>query len=270
MNIKESKKIFSEQLDYDFDLSRAEAFRGGVIVKAVKYGDKARKYLSGAPFLNMTLLDGKLIVAADEAILPFVRNYIEAQAEPFRAFDAPDVFILDEELRKYGYAVGNMLQGFFLGDDAVRAERDDSVRFFRGQEIEQLYANKGLNHAFCYTTTKKRRDVLAAVLFDGDKLAAVAACSNDGERMWQIGVDVLPEYRQKGFGSRVVRAIAAESEKQGVCPYYCCAWSNVASMRTARAAGFVPCWVELSASPVDDEFMRGVCEKIYNGGRAND
>ena len=270
MNIQDSKKIFCDQLNDDFDLSRAEAVRNGVIVKAVEYGKNARKYLSGSPFLYMAMLDGKLTVVADQAILPFMRNYIAAQAEPFRAFDAPSVFMLDEELHRHGHAVGNMLQGFLLGDDAARAANDDNVRFYHGQEIEQLYSYKNLHHAFCYTTTEKRRDVLAAAIFDGGRLAAVAACSNDGERMWQIGVDVLAEHRNKGLGTRVVRALAAETEKQGYCPYYCCAWSNVASMRTARAAGFVPCWVELASSPIADDFMRGEREKVFGKGRADE
>ncbi len=270
MTIKEAKGIFFEQLCADYGLSRADTSSDTVIVKAEKYGEKARKYLSDAPFLDMVYFDGKLIAAADESIMPFFAKYISAHDEPFRAFDAPDIFLLNEQLNRYGYSVGNMLQGYLLSDAAPRNANDDGVIIYRGREIEKLYVNKDCKHAFCYTTTAKRRDEIAAVIFDGGEIAAVAACSNDGERMWQIGVDVKAEYRLTGLATRVVRALATETEKQGVCPYYCCAWSNVASMRTARAAGFVPCWVELSALPVDGEIIRGVRGKIYGNGNAND
>ncbi len=272
MTINESKKIFFDQLDADYHLSRADISSDVVIVGAEKYGEKARKYLLGAPFLDMINFDGKLIVSVDEAIMPFIVKYISAHGEAFRVFDAPDVFLLNDELHKYGYAVGNMLQGYLLGDTAPRTEYDGDVRIYRGREIEKLYVNKNYRHAFCYTTTDRRRDEIAAVIFGGDsgEIAAVAACSNDGECRWQIGVDVKAEYRLKGLGTRVVRALAIETEKLGYCPYYCCAWSNVASMRTARTAGFVPCWVELSALPVGGEVIRGVREKINGNGNAND
>ena len=38
-------------------------------------------------------------------------------------------------------------------------------------------------------------DVLGIGAYDRDNLVGFAACSADCDDMWQIGVDVLPEYR---------------------------------------------------------------------------
>ena len=96
---------------------------------------------------------------------------------------------------------------------------------------------------------EKRRelDVLAVGAFDGDKLVGMAGCSADCEIMWQIGVDVLPEYRRKGIAAALTSRIAAETLELGKVPFYCAAWSNLKSVNNALKCGFKPTWVELTA-----------------------
>jgi predicted GNAT family acetyltransferase len=64
--------------------------------------------------------------------------------------------------------------------------------------------------------------------------------------MWQIGVDVLPEYRRQGIASAVTSRLAVEILNRGKVPFYCAAWSNVKSVRNAIKCGFRPTWVELT------------------------
>ena len=65
--------------------------------------------------------------------------------------------------------------------------------------------------------------------------------------MYQIGVDVLPEYRKKGIASALTSRLAIETFKLGKVPFYCAAWSNIPSVRNAIRCGFRPAWVELTA-----------------------
>ena len=64
--------------------------------------------------------------------------------------------------------------------------------------------------------------------------------------MWQIGVDVLPSYRRKGIASFLISKLAKEILKRGKVPFYCCAWSNIKSIKTAIKSGFYPAWVEMT------------------------
>jgi GNAT superfamily N-acetyltransferase len=77
-------------------------------------------------------------------------------------------------------------------------------------------------------------------IFDGDTPAAVAGGYDDGDGLIEIGVDVARAYRGRGLGEAVVRAMAAEIEREGAYPTYYCAPTNVRSHRTALACGFVP------------------------------
>lgn len=94
---------------------------------------------------------------------------------------------------------------------------------------------------------RKHLDKLAVGAFDGQKLVGLAGCSADCEMMYQIGVDVLPEYRKRGIASAITSTLALETLKLGKVPFYCAAWSNIKSVRNALKCGFRPAWVELTA-----------------------
>lgn len=102
---------------------------------------------------------------------------------------------------------------------------------------------------------RKELDVLGVGAYDGEKLVGLAACSADCDNMWQIGVDVLPEYRRMGIASSLTSNLAIEIIERGKVPFYCCAWSNLKSVKNALRSGFVPGWVEMTvkaASLVDE------------------
>ena len=87
--------------------------------------------------------------------------------------------------------------------------------------------------------------------FHDDRLIGLAGCSADCETMYQIGVDVLPEYRKKGIASALTSKLEIEILKRGKVPFYCAAWSNIPSVRNAIRCGFRPAWVALTARDKD-------------------
>ncbi len=90
-------------------------------------------------------------------------------------------------------------------------------------------------------------DVLAVGAYYGDRPIGLAGCSADCDTMWQIGIDVLPDYRRQGIAAALTRTLAWEILQRGKVPYYCRVWSNIPSARNALRSGFYPAWVELSA-----------------------
>ena len=96
---------------------------------------------------------------------------------------------------------------------------------------------------------RKHLDVLGVGAYDCGKLIGLAGCSADCDEMWQIGVDVLPEFRQQGIASALTNTLAREIINRGKVPFYCSAWSNIRSVRNAIKSGFVPAWVEMTVKP---------------------
>ena len=92
--------------------------------------------------------------------------------------------------------------------------------------------------------------------YDNGKLIGLAGCSADCETMYQIGVDVLPEYRKKGVACALTSRLALEILALDKVPFYCAAWSNIKSVRNAIRSGFRPGWVAMTAK--DTELVDGM------------
>ena len=116
------------------------------------------------------------------------------------------------------------------------------------KDFAELYLPEWSN-AIC--KERKELDVLGVGAYEKGKLVGLAACSADCDDMWQIGIDVLPEYRRNGIASAITTRLAAEIMKKGKVPFYCTAWSNIRSVRNAYKCGFIPAWVEMTIKPLD-------------------
>lgn len=123
------------------------------------------------------------------------------------------------------------------------------LRMLGQPDFAELYKPQWSN-ALC--EDRKELDVLGVGAYDSGKLIGLAGCSADCDIMWQIGVDVLPEYRRKGIAAALTSTLALDILKQGRVPFYCSAWSNIRSVRNAIKSGFLPAWVEMTAKPEED------------------
>lgn len=237
------------------DLScRAEDFCGKepVVVHSVENA-QARKYLTLPFFCNLVSYGDNVVASINQTIEPAVRDYLSRYAAE-HCFETPNLLALDGMLRGYGMRVCFMAEYFLPDLDRLRAQPCRyEVRILDNSALAQLYKPQWGN-ALC--EKRKELDVLAAGAYDAGKLVGLAGCSADCETMWQIGIDVLPQYRRQGIASALTTRLACETLKRGKIPFYCAAWSNVKSVRNAIKCGFLPAWVELSAKP--EAFVRSM------------
>ena len=92
--------------------------------------------------------------------------------------------------------------------------------------------------------------MLGVGAYDGGRLIGFAGCSADCPDMWQIGIDVLPEYRRKGVASALTNRLARAVFGRGKVPFYAAAWANIRSVRNALRSGFVPAWTAMTAQRI--------------------
>ena len=90
-----------------------------------------------------------------------------------------------------------------------------------------------------------RHEAVAAVVLHRNEVVGVASATADSDTLWQIGIDVHPEHRGKGLGAALTSQVARGVLDAGRVPYYGSSINNIASRRTAQAAGFYPCWVSV-------------------------
>lgn len=210
----------------------------------------ARKYLT-LPFACQLVSYGSNVVAS---VQEEYRELVEAYLKKYPAehcFETPNMHVLNDGLQEKGLRICFMAE-YFLPDMRVfrPLECPLELRLMEQADFQELYTETWSN-ALC--RDRKQLDVLGVGAYAEGRLVGLAGCSADCEGMWQIGIDVLPEYRRQGIASALTSRLALEIMERGKVPFYCAAWSNIKSVRNALRSGFRPAWAELTAK--DREFV---------------
>lgn len=209
----------------------------------------ARKYLT-LPFdCNLVSYGGNVVASVSEATEPAVLNYVNCEEPAYSLFKTPKLHELDQALSPLGLRTRHMAE-YFLPDVSALKELPCPypMKRLEQKDFAKLYVPEWSN-ALC--EKRKELDVLGVGAYDGEKLVGLAGCSADCRTMWQIGIDVLPEYRRRGIAAALTSRLALSILDRGKVPFYCAAWSNIASVRNAMKSGFRPAWVELTAKAVE-------------------
>jgi len=172
-----------------------------------------------------------IVVSASPGLLDTVRAALADKSRD-EAFSMPFV---------YGHTI------YYLPDlesiKPVSPPADFLYDFVEQRDISELYQFEGFRNALGYDVNHPRPDILALTAKKDGQIVGMAGASDDCARMWQVGMDVLPEYRNRGLASYLVNRLTLEVLDRGYIPYYGTSESNIVSQRVAHRAGYYPAWV---------------------------
>ena len=252
MTNQEILKIAMAQSARDLSADASDFEKSENVVVISRVSDGARRYLS-LPFSCQLVSYGNNVVASvSPEFREIAENYINKYPVE-HLFETPHLHVLNEALMAKGQKICFMAE-YFLPDVEVLRKRDAEdvvpyeLRILTQEDFADLYLLEWSN-ALC--KDRKHLDVLGIGAYDNGKLVGLAGCSADCDTMWQIGIDVLPEYRRQGIASALTSRLAVEILNRGKVPFYCAAWCNVKSVRNAIRSGFRPAWVEMTAKSCD-------------------
>ncbi len=245
---KEILKIAMEQSATDIGC-RAEDFLGTapVIVDAI-VGDGARVYYKEPISCNFVTYGNNVVVSVKPELRKIVEEYVNRH-EFYRAFETPNALWLNERVSVLGHKLCYM--AYYFLPDVDKLKRIDcpyEIKLMHPKDFAHLYTKEWGN---AILAERRELDMLAYGAFDGKRIVGLAGCSADCDRMWQIGIDVLPEYRRQGIASALTSNLAVEVLERGKVPFYCCSWANIPSAKNAIKSGFVSAWMELTLKPAD-------------------
>lgn len=182
------------------------------------------------PRCEMITMGCGVIVNASKDVLPFVQKRLLGKSR-YEVLNAPFVYGVNPH---------------FLPDiehmKLLLPNPNYEYRLLEQAEIHAYYKYEGCHNALLYDPDSYMPEMLGIAVMDGDSLAGIACALADCEKMCQLGVDVLPEYRNQGLAKTMISKLAIELLNRGRIPYYFTDNSNVASQKTAIAAGFIPTW----------------------------
>ncbi len=239
-----------EQSALDCACAPSDFAKGEHVVTISRAQAGARRDLSLPHAFDMVSYGSNVVASVREELVPAAGRYLAGRSTQ-ECFAPPALHELGALLAPFGLRIGCQSE-YYLPDPARMRKWDCAyaLRVLQREDFCALYLPQWGN-ALC--AARREYDVLCVGAYDGDSLAGLAGCSADGERLWQIGIDVLPEYRNRGVARALVSRLAREAFARGKVPFYCAAWSNILSQKTALACGFVPAWVQLTAKPVHEK-----------------
>lgn len=242
------KRIAMEQSAVDAGCEAEDFLRSENVVVLSRKNPLARKYLSLPLECNLISYGNNIVASINEQHRQIVTDYINTFPVE-HCFETPNMHVLNDAMQNRGLRVCFMAEYFLPDVDALRSLGCSyEVRLLTQEDFSGLYTKQWSN-ALC----EKRRelDVLGMGAYHDDQLVGLAACSADCDTMWQIGIDVLPEYRRQGIASALTSRLALEILQRDRVPFYCCAWSNLKSARNAIKSGFRPAWVEMTVKSAE-------------------
>ena len=248
MTNKEILQIAMEQSAKDIGCSVEDFLKTKNVTVPFSLGKDAKKYYKLPIGCNFISYGNNIVAAATDECMDAVKEYV-SKFEFYHCFETPNMYWLNKRLEPLGQTVCFMAE-YYLPDLNILKEMpcEYEIRVLEKGSFDDLYVQEWSN-ALC--ADRKHLDVLGVGAYDGDKLVGLAGCSADADKMWQIGVDVLPEYRRKVIASALTSKLALEILDRDMIPFYCTAWSNIRSVRNAFKSGFIPAWAEMSVKPIE-------------------
>ncbi|MCM1989048.1 GNAT family N-acetyltransferase [Oceanirhabdus seepicola] len=233
MEFNKSKmiEIVRKQLAIDMNCNIQDFIKDGIVFCEAKSNEGRRMFDRQSPFLEIATMGKSTVVSADSDILTKVKPLLETKTRE-------DIFVAP-------FLFGHSLYYIPDCDRIKKISPPDGFTFHikEGKEIHKLYKIPGFENAIQYDINHPCPDTLVIYAMYGYEIVAMAGASADSSLMWQIGIDVLPKFRNKGLATTLVSNLAIMIMDRGIVPYYGTASSNIPSQSVAYRSGFIPTWM---------------------------
>lgn len=239
-----------KQCAADCSCAEADFSRGRNVVVESRPSDAASRYMTLPHTCALFSFGANIVASCRRDLIPEVEAYVNSIDKIYRCFEPPALYDLNRILAKAGAQVGWMHICFLPDTELIYSAETNcpyEMRLLRPADFGELYVPAWSN-ALC--SDRKELDMLGAGAYDNGRLVGLAGCSADCPEMWQIGIDVLPEYRRQGIASALTNRLARAVFDKGKIPFYASAWSNIRSIRNGLKSGFRPSWVAVTSSPI--------------------
>jgi GNAT superfamily N-acetyltransferase len=235
-------QITKAQLALDYNCNLVDFEKDKNVVVENNLIDGRRIYHSDGCFIKILCFGSRIIIKASPLIMPWCEEKLINKSAAW-LFQYPKLRAIDEKFNEFGHEIADIHHYYLPNQNVKIISPITKVKWYEYEEILQFKNDDRFEEALGFD--EKRPDVLAVAAFEGDNIMGIAGASADSNTMWQIGIDVLPQYRGRGIGTNLVSLLKDETLKRGKVPFYGTVSSHFHSQNIAINAGFYPVWAEL-------------------------
>lgn len=233
--------IVKKQLSLDFNcqVEDLEKNENTVVKKQNKIGSR---FYDDDCILHILCFGRRAIVSTKKDVMPWFKERLEDYDANW-LFLIPFLKNIDKMLLEFGHEIGDVHHFYLPLKPLEDVKPITEIKWYEQEDIIQFKNDDRFDEAFIFDD--KHPDVLGVAALNKGEIIGMAGASCDCDGMWQIGINVIEEYRGKGIGTNLVSLLKNEILKRGKIPFYSTIESNIYSQVVAIKSGFIPVWAEL-------------------------
>ena len=149
-------------------------------------------------------------------------------------------------------------QSIYFIPDLKRITKQQEIegltfKFFDGN-TDEINLTSGFENAITFENGKCISEI-AYCACDGDKIVGVAGADKRNDDIWEVGIEVLPEYRKDGLATILTKNLTLKILEKGIVPIWCASSTNIGSQAVANRSNYIPLWFETFGDVFDDGFV---------------
>ena len=126
-------------------------------------------------------------------------------------------------------------------------------KLFDGNTSE-IELSEGFENAITFEDGKCISDI-AYCAYENKKIIGVAGADKINDEIWEIGIEVLPEYRKEGLATILTKNLTMKILEKGIVPIWCASVSNIGSQAVATNSDYIPLWMETFGDIFEDNYV---------------
>ncbi len=242
-------EIIKEQFRRDTNCS--EENPDGININKKERLAGSRYFAEISDFFRAIIYKGTMYMMCDDKIYDWaVEEYSDYAPEWFCKYR--NLRKLDKKLNEFGYEIMDT-HVYFMPDPEFEDYEFDCpfrIKWYDRKEIEAIKGNP-FRHALMYFEDCPD-EIAVGALNENGEIMGIAGVSSDSEKLWQIGIDVLPRYEHRGLAIYLVTLLKNRVIEEGKVPFYGTSESHSLSQRVAMRTGFVPAWCEVYCRKLEE------------------
>ena len=244
---KSALQVVRKILAADLACEESDFDKEGITFHLAKEIDGARRFPLPEKFLAVVTMGRGVVASCSAERLRWAHANLKGFA-PEALFYAPAIARMEKYVARDHQTVFGPQLKYICTQDTFQPYSlggEIEVSLIQGKSIQEIYENNRFPNALGYRYNPQRPRLLAcSAKYDG-VIVGLAAASVDCDSMWQVGIDILPGYRNRGIGKALVSRLTEALFKVRKLPYYSTDTSNISSRRIATSLGYRPAWVEI-------------------------
>ena len=235
-------KRLVEQLSIDFNTSKDNIVSDVKVVTDFRRNKSNSKWvfddISG---MMLTTRTNNVIACVPDYLKESLEEYIKLKEYAYDLFTSPSIYLLNNifedndvdckavEVFEYWVNTSNKL---------LKVPKTE----FKLRKFKNFNKYIGDNDFYNVWLDGKRKqdNRFGYEILDKDKVIGACGVSGDSEYFWQLGLNVLPEYRGRGLGEVLVKSCINECKRLKKYPIYAIVPSNISSKRLAMKCNLKP------------------------------